>query len=297
MAHGAGMAFSLSMLFLGGHVEIIDTFDPEHILRRLSEGAMTGVFMVPTHFHGIFALPPKTRDQFRPTHLKTIISNAAPLPQATKELIVEYFGDGLLHETYGSTEGGVVTNLRPADQLRKQRCVGLPFISTLVEIRDEDGNVCGPNETGELFSSSPYLFNGYWKRPKETAEAFADGWVSVGDMAQRDDEGYIYIVDRKKDMVITGGINVYPREIEEVLMHHPDVSEAAVVGIPDEKWGEMLKAYVTVSGEQRFDPNALTRYCEQELARFKVPKQFELIDALPRNPSGKVLKTELRNRG
>ena len=208
--------------------------------------------------------------------------------------LVDYFGDDILHETYGSTEGGVVTNLRPADQLRKERCVGLPFISTLVEIRDEEGQECGPDEVGELFSISPYLFNGYWKRPEETAAAFTDGWVSVGDMARRDDEGYVYIVDRKKDMVITGGINVYPREIEEVLMHHPRVAEAAVVGIPDEKWGESLKAFVTLKRGAEFDPVVLADYCAEELARFKVPKQFALIDTLPRNPSGKVLKTELR---
>ena len=297
MAHGAGLSFALTAVFLGGHVEILDRFDPELVLRRLSEGRMTGVFMVPTHFHGIFALDDKLRARYRPEHLKTIIANAAPLPQATKELIVDYFGDGILHETYGSTEGGIVTNLRPPDQLRKERCVGLPFISTLVEIRDEQGRECGPDEVGELFSISPYLFNGYWKRPEETARAFSDGWVSVGDMARRDDEGYVYIVDRKKDMVITGGINVYPREIEEVLMHHPDVAEAAVVGIPDEKWGESLKAFVTLKRGAGYDPAALTDYCEGQLARFKIPKQFELIDALPRNPSGKVLKTELRQRG
>ncbi len=296
MAHGAGLSFALSLVFVGGHVEILDHFDPELVLRRLSEGQTTGVFMVPTHFHGIFALEPSLREKYRPQHLKTIISNAAPLPQATKELIVDYFGDGILHETYGSTEGGVVTNLRPADQLRKERCVGLPFISTLVELRDEDGQVCGPDQVGELFSNSPYLFNGYWKRPRETAEAFSNGWVSVGDMARRDEEGYIYIVDRKKDMVITGGINVFPREIEEVLMHHPDIAEAAVVGIPDEKWGEMLKAFITLKRGGQFDPQALTAYCEQELSRFKVPKQFELIEALPRNAAGKVLKTELRAR-
>jgi long-chain acyl-CoA synthetase len=294
MCHGAGLAFCLASVLFGGHAEILDRFDPEMVLTRLQEGAMTGVFMVPTHFHGFFALEDNIRARRRPTDLKTIISNAAPLAQATKELIVDYFGDGLLHETYGSTEASIVTNLRPADQLRKERCVGTPFVSTLVELRNEQGEVCAPNEVGELFSLSPYLFNGYWQRPEETAEAFSAGWVSVGDMARRDEEGYIYIVDRKKDMVITGGVNVYPREIEETLMHHPDVAEAAVVGIPDEKWGEMLKAFITLRTGARFDPEGLAAYCEQQLARFKVPKQFEQVSALPRNAAGKVLKTELR---
>ena len=137
-----------------------------------------------------------------------------------KERLVEYFGPGLLHETYGSTEAGIVSNLRPPDQLRKQRCVGQPFPCTLVELRRGDGSVCDPEEVGELFSTSPYLFNGYWNKPRETEEAFQAGWVTVGDLARRDKEGHLYIVDRKKDMVISGGVNIYPREVEEVILQH-----------------------------------------------------------------------------
>jgi long-chain acyl-CoA synthetase len=294
MCHGAGMVFPLASVYFGGYAHLLDAFDPEEVLRELASDRISGVFMVPTHFHAMFALEPGTLERYREHELRTIISNAAPLPQSTKEQIIEYFGEGLLHETYGSTEGGIVTNLRPPDQLRKQQCVGLPFPATEISIRNDQGEECRPDEVGELFSLSPYLFNGYWQRPGETAAAFQDGWCTVGDLARRDDEGYIYLVDRKKDMVITGGMNVYPREIEEVLIRHPDIAEAAVIGVTDDRWGERLKAFVvTISGKPP-EPDELIDFCTEKLARFKIPREIAGIDALPRNASGKVLKTVLR---
>ena len=271
-------------------------FDPEQVMHKLRNEAMTGFFGVPTHFNVIFGLEQGFLDSHRPEHLKTVISNAAALPQAMKETLVDYFGPGLLHETYGSTEAGIVTNLRPPDQLRKKACVGQPIWGTLVSVRDDDGNECAPDEVGELFSTSPFLFNGYWNRPEETAEAYRDGWVTVGDLVRRDDEGHIYIVDRKKDMVISGGVNIYPREIEEVLIAHPDVADVAVIGVPDEKWGESLKAYVVLEREATADPEAMIEFCGSRISRMKTPRNIEIIDAIPRNPTGKVLKTELRKR-
>ncbi len=296
MCHGAGMIFSLAPVFFGGYAEIMDSFDPERVMVALKEGEMTGFFGVPTHFSVIFGLERAVLDANRPAHLKTVISNAAALPQAMKETLVDYFGPGLLHETYGSTEAGIVTNLRPADQLRKKACVGQPIPGTLVSVRDDNGDECAPDEVGELFSMSPYLFNGYWQRPDETAEAYRDGWVTVGDLVRRDDEGYLYIVDRRKDMVISGGVNIYPREIEEVLIAHPDVIDVAVIGVPDEKWGESLKAFVVRKGESGADGDALIEFCDGRISRMKTPRAIEFIDVMPRNASGKVLKTELRAR-
>jgi long-chain acyl-CoA synthetase len=203
----------------------------------------------------------------------------------------------LLHETYGSTEAGIVTNLRPADQLRKQACVGQPIACTRLEIRRQDGSLCDPDEVGELFSTSPYLFNGYWNRDAATAEAFRDGWVTVGDLAKRDEEGHVYIVDRIKDMVISGGVNIYPREIEEVLVKHPEIAEAAIVGVPDERWGERLKAFIVAAPGSELDAEGVTAYCEARISRMKTPKDVEFIEQIPRNANGKVLKTELRKRG
>jgi long-chain acyl-CoA synthetase len=211
-----------------------------------------------------------------------------------KEKAVAYFGDGRLHETYGSTEGGIIANIRPADQLRKRNCVGTPFPYTEVRIVDADFNECPPDAVGELFSLSPYLFNGYWNKPEETAKTFRDGWVSVGDLARRDADGYIYIVDRKKDMVISGGVNIYPREIEEVLFAHPGIADVAVVGVPDEKWGERLKAFIVPRPRHAIDLAEIGHFCEGRLAAYKVPKEIAVVAALPRNANGKVLKRELR---
>ncbi len=294
MNHGAGICFPMAALFGGGYMEFMDKFDAETLLRRLKSGGFSGVFMVPTQFHQLFSLEAKILDECRDIQIRTIISNAAPLPQPMKHKIVAYFGEGKLHETYGSTEGGVVTNLRPPDQLRKQQCVGTPFLSTLIKIIDDAGNECPPDMPGELFSLSPFLFNGYWNRPRETAETFKDGWVSVGDIAKRDAEGFIYIVDRKKDMVISGGVNIYPREIEVVLLGHPGIADAAVVGMPDEKWGERLKAFVILKDGNTLNIDGLVQFCEGKLSAYKIPRDMQILSALPRNANGKVLKTELR---
>ena len=294
--HGGGMVFALAAIYFGGYTQLMNQFDPEAVLRAFKNDRISGVFMVPTHFHGIFALEEPLLAKQRDNTLQAIISNAAPLPQSIKERIVENFGTGLLHETYGSTEAGIVTNLRPEDQLHKRNCVGLPFPSTLVKITDEQGEECAEGEAGELFSCSPFLFNGYWNKPEETAAACRDGWVTAGDIACRDSEGYIYITDRKKDMVISGGINIYPREIENILIEYPAIIEAGVIGVPDAKWGERLKAFIVVEPGEKIEDDKIISYCQSKLARFKVPREFEIIDKLPRNSGGKLLKKELREK-
>ena len=293
--HGAGFAFAMAPIFFGGFCEILPKYDPEVVLRKISEMNLTNTFFVPTHFHRMFGLEKKILDKHRPTTLRAIISNAAPLLQDTKEKIVDYFGEGLLHETYGSTEGGFVTSLRPPDQLRKQQCVGLPYATVEVSLRDEEGAEVAQGDVGELFCRSPLLFNGYWENPEATAEAITDdGWCTVGDMGRHDDEGYLYLVDRKTDMIISGGVNVFPREIEEVLIAHPSVAEASVIGVPDEEWGEAVKAIVVKSGD--VTDADLGSYCRENLAKYKVPKTFVYLEVLPRNAGGKILKTELRER-
>jgi acyl-CoA synthetase (AMP-forming)/AMP-acid ligase II len=297
MNHGAGIAFPLAAILNGGFTEILDRFDPEELLMKLKSGNFSGVFTVPTQHHAIFELPQAALDKYKGARLNAVISNASALPQHLKHKIVAYFGEGKLHETYGSTEGGFVTNLRPPFQLQKERCVGTPFPHTFVKLADDDFCEVGPEEPGELWVKSPSAFAGYWNRADETEAAFCDGWVTVGDMAKRDEDGFIYIVDRKKDMVITGGVNVYPREIEELLFNHPAISDVAVVGIPDDKWGERLKAFVVTREGETIDAAGLEQFCEGKLSRFKIPREVALIDALPRNANGKVLKTELRKAG
>ena len=292
MSLGGGLGFPVAALSLGGSIEILDKFDPEVTLDRLKNGGITGLFMVPTHFQMIFELPPEVLAKYARPPITSILANAAPLPQAMKEKIIPYFGETVLHELYGATETGLVCNLRPKDQLRKISCVGTPFAHVEAEIRREDGSVCDADEIGELWSRAPIMFNGYWNRPEETAKAVRDGWVSVGDMARRDDEGFIYIVDRLKDMVISGGVNIYPREIEEVLFTHPAIAEVAVIGIPDERWGERLKTFAVLRSPLSADE--ISDFCAGKLAAYKIPKELSVVDHLPRNANGKILKRELR---
>ena len=293
MNHGGGLGFPTGILAAGGSIEILDKFEPETVLEQLKFGGITGLFMVPTHFQMIFALPPETLAKYERPPIRSILANAAPLPQALKPRIMAYFGESVLHELYAATETGLVCNLRPKDQLRKEQCVGTTFPHVQAEVRRDDGTICDADEVGELWARGPVLFNGYWNRPDETAKAVKDGWVSVGDMARRDAEGFLYIVDRKKDMVISGGVNIYPREVEEVLFAHPAIADVAVIGVPDETWGERLKAFV-VARDASFTIDTLTVHCTGQIAGYKIPREMALVDALPRNANGKVLKTELR---
>ncbi len=292
--HGAGFAFAMAPIFFGGFCQILPSYDSEQVLRLVSELGLTNIFMVPTYFHRMFALEPALLSKYQPKTLKAIISGAAPLLQDTKETIVEYFGDGLLYETYGSTEGGFVTDLRPADQLRKERCVGLAFPNTQVRILDDAGNDVAQGCVGEVHGLSTMHFNGYWGMPDATAACLNGPWLAVGDMGRFDEEGYLYLVERKKDVIISGGVNVYPREIEEVLQSHPAMLEVAVIGVEDAEWGEAVKAVVVLGDGVSEDE--LLSYCRERLAKYKLPKHFARVEALPRNSAGKVSKEQLRTQ-
>jgi long-chain acyl-CoA synthetase len=294
--HGGGLGFTLGPLFLGGSCVVAPKFDPELVVRAIHEQGITATFLVPTHFAGILQLSDARLDRYGHGNLKALISNGAPLPQALKERVIERFGQHVLHESYGSTEASLVSNLRPEDQLTKRECVGLPLPSTEVRILNDGGEDVGVGESGQVYSRSPYLFNSYWGQPDAQRAAFRDGWFSAGDMARRDAEGYLYIVGRKDDMIISGGVNIYPREIEEVLTHHPAVSEVAVAGIPHEYWGEAVGAFVVVRDDMRVTEQELLDFCAADLARYKLPKTVQFVGSLPRGASGKLLRRELSSR-
>ena len=226
--------------------------------------------------------------------MRTIISNAAALSPTLKHAAVDYFGDGLLHETYGSTEGGIVTNIRPQEILARPRSVGPAFSNMEIALRRDDGTIASPGAPGELYSRSPFSFSGYLNRPEETEQALADGWVTVGDIATCDEAGYITITDRKKDMVVSGGMNVYPREVENIIEASPGVVECAVVGVPDAERGERLHVFAVTGTYTDIDANEILAACRGALAAYKVPKGVTFIDQLPRNPAGKLIKRELR---
>lgn len=293
--HGAGFAFALAAVSHGGTCVMHDSNDGESIVARLELGDIQGVFMVPTHFKRIHDLPEARFVDFAARHgLRTIISNAAALSTRFKELTVQRFGQGLLHETYGSTEGGIVTNMRPQDLLERPESVGTPFIGMQIEIRRNDGSVCNDGEIGELFARGPYTFLGYLNRDDATQEALKDGWVTVQDLAVRDADGFISIVGRAKDMIVSGGINVYPAEVEKVLASYDGIADVAVVGHSDEEWGERVHAFVVPEAGTEINSEALLQKCKSRLSGYKVPRGITQIDELPRNPSGKVLKNKLR---
>ena len=294
MFHGAGFLMALVPIFFGGSVEILPRFDVEKLMATIASVRATSAYMVPTHFSALFALGDSAR-RHDTSSLKALISGTAPLAQSMKSQIIAHFGEGLLFERYGTTETNIVTALRPADQLRKLACVGQCLPGTYIQVLDDAGNEVAPDTVGELAVASPYCFSGYLNMPEATENARRGDWFITGDLARIDDEGYLYIVDRKNDMIITGGENVYPREVEEVLLAHAAVRECAVVGAPHAYWGEAITAFVVLRDNMTTSPEELESCCRNALSRYKVPKDIRLVNTLPRNSMGKILRRELRD--
>ena len=268
-------------------------FDAERWIDLVREHGVTNTFTAPTQLKRIVALPDEVLARADLSTMRSLVANAAPVPYALKEELVAKLGDGFLFEVYGSTELGVDAVLPPEDQLRKPGSCGKPYGSVRLRIVDDDGQDCGPGQPGELFISSTLALDGYHATDEQVTDL--EGWKSVGDVAYLDDEGYLYICDRKKDMIISGGVNIYPAEIEAVLHAHPDVMDAAVFGIPSEEWGEAVHAVVQPRPGHTIDLDALAAYSDEHLAGFKRPRTWEVRDELPRTESGKLLKRVLRD--
>jgi acyl-CoA synthetase (AMP-forming)/AMP-acid ligase II len=231
------------------------------------------------------------------TSVRLIIGGGEKMPIPFIERIQRAFPSAWFADAYGLTETvSGDTFLDRASTRSKLGSVGTPCQYLEVDIWDEGGASVAPHEHGEIVLRGPKVFKGYWRDPGATATAFEGGWFHTGDIGMKDDDGYLYIVDRLKDMIVSGGENIASSEIERVLYEHESVLEAAVVGRPDARWGEVPVAYVVLNAAATLTPEDLIEYCRGQLARFKIPKAVEFIDALPRNPSGKVLKRELRDR-
>ena len=297
MYHGAGFAFGYAPVHTGGTVTMLRKWDPEALLHLVERDRARSVFLVPTHAQMLRALDEAKLAERDLSSLDTLYFNAAALPWALKQWVMEAFPACGVHELYGSTEAGIITNLRPADQHRKPGSVGHAWYMTELRVVGPDGRQAGPGEPGELFSRSPFLMNGYHENEAATRECTTeDGFLTCGDIVVRDEEGYVHVVDRKKDMIISGGLNVYPREVEEVLAGHSAVAEAAVAGAPSEPWGEEVVAYVVLHGGAGGDGvlAELQAHCRAGLAGYKTPRRWEVVDALPRNAAGKVVKRDLK---
>lgn len=293
--NGGGFSNAITPLFFGGYTHIMPKFDPVRVLEVIGKKRITNMFMVPTQFHGLLALDKGILEQADTSSLKLVLSSAAPLPQATKEKLVAFFGDDVLYDAYGSTEFGSATALRPYDQLRKHACIGLPQPGCEVRLLNNDGKDVPRGDIGQIFVRSPWLFAGYWNNAKATKDCFRKGWCTVGDLGKQDEEGYIYIVDRLKNVIITGGQNVFPREVEDTLYRHEAVHEVAVVGRPDEYWGEAVVAFVALKPGAATNAAELIALCKEDMSGYKVPKDIFLRDELPKNGTGKIMHSTLRD--
>lgn len=293
--HAGPNAFALLTHIAGGTVVVSRTFDPGRWLELVARHRVTSTFVAPTHLKRVVALPAEVLAGADLSSMRTLIANAAPVPYALKQEVVAKLGDGFLYEVYGSTELGIATVLKPQDQLRKPGSCGRPYGGIGLKVVDEQGVERPTGEAGELFVRTALAIDGYHGAAGEMAALPGDeGWKSVGDVAWIDDEGFLHICDRKTDLVITGGVNVYPAEVEAALHAHPDVGDAAVIGLPDDEWGERVHAVVAPRPGRTLAPADLDAFVADRLAGFKRPRSWEIRPELPRTDSGKLLKRVLR---
>ncbi len=271
---------------------VLRSFDPSQVWRLIEEERITCMMAVPAMLLAMQAAPERaTVDR---SSLRWIKCVAAPVPVSTIET---YHAQGILVlQAYGMTECcGPATITSAEEAVSKVGSAGRPFFHVEIRVVDSDGHDVAPGEAGEVWIGGPHVMNRYWNRPEATDEVLVDGWLRSGDLGSLDDDGALFIHDRIKDMIISGGENVYPAEVEDVILSHPDVSDVAVVGIPSERWGESGLA-VVVRADPSLDGTGVLEHCRGRLARFKQPVEVVFVDEIPRNPSGKILKRLLRER-
>jgi acyl-CoA synthetase (AMP-forming)/AMP-acid ligase II len=286
---------STTVLHAGGTLEIQRKFDAEQVLEAVERRGITNVWLAPAMVNQILAHP--SLDKRDLSGLRLIIDGGEKMPLPLIERLLRAFPNAWFADAYGLTETvSGDTFLDKRTTVRKIGSVGKPCLHIEVAIWDESDRVVPPGTLGEIVLRGPKVFKGYWRDPDATATAFRGGWFHTGDVGYLDDEGFLYIVDRKKDMIISGGENIASPEVERVLYEHPGVLEAAVVGRPDPRWGEVPVAFVVRRPGAAVAEEELRAFCLARLARYKVPRALEFIEALPRNPSGKVLKRVLRER-
>ncbi|MCY7342130.1 MAG: long-chain-fatty-acid--CoA ligase [Pseudonocardia sp.] len=297
--HVGGTSYALLAIYCGARIVLMRLPDPAAVLEMIESEAVTHTFLVPALMAAMTQVPGAAdRDC---SSLRALSYGASPMPLPVMRACLSLF-PGVMHQVYGMTEVcGVVTSLGPEDHsdpavAHRLVSAGTPIHGVEIEIRDPATGAPVPTgEPGEIWMRTEQLMGGYWGRPDATAAAVTDdGWLRSGDGGHQDAEGYLYVTDRIKDMIISGGENIYPAEIERVLAEHPSVGDVAVIGVPDERWGEVGKAVVVPAPGSTVDADALLAYCREHLAAFKCPKSVDVLEELPRNPTGKILKKDLR---
>jgi long-chain acyl-CoA synthetase len=295
MYHSAPNNYGISAVRVGADIVLQPRFDPEDLLRLIERHRITHMHIVPTMFVRLLRLAPETRARYDLSSLKFVVHGAAPCPASVKAAMIAWWGD-VIYEYYGSTEFGVATHISPSEARRKPGSVGRALPGVNIAIVDERRRPVAPGEIGEIFVGSDNVpaFT-YRGRPESRREVDLDGLVTCGDVGYFDADGYLFLSDRKRDMVISGGVNIYPAEIEAALIAYPGIKDCAVFGLPDEEFGEILHACIVPADESPvLDIAELRAHLEARLARYKIPRRFELVETLPREDSGKLFKRKLQ---
>ncbi len=296
--HSFGQSVQMNAGFYNGiALTLLPRFDPDAALAIMERDNVTIFAGVPTMYWAMLNHPNAEKFDLEKiaNNLRLCASGGSAMPVEVMKAFEEKFKVKIL-EGYGLSETSPVATFNKIDRVRKPGSVGLPVWGVEVKIVDEMDKEVGVDELGEIVIRGHNVMKGYYGRPKETADAFRSGWFHTGDIGKIDEDGYIYIVDRVKDMIIRGGFNVYPREVEEVLMSHPDISLAAVIGVPDDQYGEEVKAFVVPKEGADISPEAIVAWSKENMAAYKYPRTVEIRDTLPMNATGKILKIELRNQ-
>jgi acyl-CoA synthetase (AMP-forming)/AMP-acid ligase II len=287
----AGRSFTLAILYFGGTMILHERFDPVEVLRTIERERVTYLGGVPTMCERLLQVPDVER--FDTGSLRCLAITGGKVHGPVLEGLRKFITPNI-YRTYAATDSGQMAISKPADIATKPASAGRPVWCAELRIIDDAGKPLAVGEVGEIICKSPLATQGYYKNPAATGASFRDGWFHTGDLGHFDEDGYLYVVGRKKDMVKSGGISVYPLEIETVLYHHPDVLEAAVIGLPDPKWGEIVKAVVVPRKGAALRGDELIQFCKERLASYKVPKAVEIVDALPHTELGKVAKEQLK---
>lgn len=291
--HIAGIGYILISCTVNGTCVIHREFNPIEVLETIQKEKINGLLLVPAMWNMVLQVA--NIEEYDLSSMVRCSTGAAICPVEIKEKIMHYFTNAGLYDSFGQTEmSPTTTTLLPEDSLRKTNSVGKPVLNVEVRVVDENMNDVPLGEIGEIVYRGPTVMKGYYKNSEATEEAFKGGWFHSGDLVRMDDEGFIYVVDRKKDMIISGGENIYPAEVEAAMYKHDAILEAAVIGLPDPEWGESVKAYIVLKPEKSLTAEEVIQHCKEHLASYKKPKFVEFLNELPRNPSGKILKRVLR---
>lgn len=281
--------------YQGQTVVVMKRFDAEEALRLIETYKASFSSMVPTMYNRLKNLPKEIFEKYDTSPMKSLLQSSAPLPFTTKKWIIENFKCVGMHELYGGTEAGAVTYLPPEEQLNRPGSVGMALPMVEVKLVDDDGHEVPPGEVGQFISRPVEGGNlgkvsEYYKNEEATKKSFKEGWFYSGDMARMDEDGFYYLVDRKFDMIISGGENIYPKEIENILYQHPKILDGAVIGVPDDEWGESVKAVIVLKEGETATAEEIISYCREHLAGFKIPRTVDFVDDLPKTDTGKILK-------